>query len=79
VGGVTRPKSEEAAGAGLGPLTQVVELLTLDDWPAELRPAVRRHGAATVYAVGMAALGFPPTWAMTGRDFAAVRRSLPVN
>jgi hypothetical protein len=83
VGERTRPKSEEAAGEGRGPLTSVAaaaaitDLLTIDDWPAELRAAVRQHGTAVVYAEGMRALGFPPTWAMTGREVAAVRRSLP--
>lgn len=39
-----------------------------------MRPLVAAHGPGVVYAAGLRALGYPPTWAGGERERAAVAR-----
>ena len=45
-------------------------------WTAPLRSLVKLHGADAVWQKGLAALGYPPTWATQGSEVAQVRRAL---
>lgn len=45
-------------------------------WPTDLRELVKQHGAGVVWHAGYLALGFPPTWATTGDEFAAVESAV---
>lgn len=41
-----------------------------------MRSLVERHGPAEVWQRGLAVLGYPPTWALTGRELVTVRKAL---
>ncbi len=45
-------------------------------WPPQLHSDVKQHGAPAVWAAGIEANGFPPTWIHTGKEIMAVRRIL---
>jgi hypothetical protein len=41
-------------------------------WSAPLRPYVETHGADAVWIVGIDVLGYPPPWAASTKENAAV-------
>lgn len=45
-------------------------------WPRQLEPLVAKHGAEKVYAAGIEALGYPPTWADSLREATVVSAKL---
>ena len=45
-------------------------------WPAQLHPFLTSSGADAVWQTGVRVLGYPPTWAMTGREVLAVVQAL---
>lgn len=47
-----------------------------DLWPIPLRRDLQAHGVEAVWYAGLEALGYPPLWADTGREFAAVAAAL---
>lgn len=46
------------------------------EWPRGLDDLVAKHGGRAVYAVGLQALGYPPTWSTSGAEFVTVKRAL---
>ncbi len=47
-----------------------------DAWPESLHAAIRTCGVNRVWNVGLAMLGYPPTWIDSGRGAAAVLQAL---
>jgi hypothetical protein len=41
-------------------------------WPNMFRPLLERYGQTAVWLAGLEALGYPPTWAQTQREFRKV-------
>jgi len=41
-------------------------------WPNCLHGVIARRGISWVWVVGLRVLGFPPTWAGTGKDVMAI-------
>ncbi len=48
-------------------------------WPASLHAVLVQYGTRSVWCHGLAVLGYPPTWIDTGKEAAAVIRSLAAN
>lgn len=45
-------------------------------WPRLMAGTVERHGEAEVWAAGLEALGFPPTWVTTAEEWRRVVETL---
>jgi hypothetical protein len=48
-------------------------------WPERIRPLLDLHGSDSVWRTGVRVLGFPPTWAATGKDLLLIERALKAN
>jgi hypothetical protein len=49
---------------------------TESEWPDLMRSLVGAHGVGKVWRVGLAALGYPPTWVTMVDEFQTVKQEL---
>ena len=51
-------------------------LRDISGWPKVLYPLLEEHGVSRVWSVGLATLGYPPTWEVVGQDVQRLAESL---